>query len=120
MHQIEELNERIPAHRGDRELTADSLGLADTTIHPEALDRVAATMAQMATGPHRQPLIGGTVPPPAALAQVVAAGAPSFPYIYGLFAAGNSAGPQLPVMLHTRQLQAISSALHLRHHRWGV
>ena len=52
-----------------------------------------------------------------------AAGPPSYPYIYGIFArdGGTAAdGRPVPVELHTRQLRAISDRLHLRAHIWGV
>ena len=58
----------------------------------------------------------------ALLRSVLAAGAPTFPYLYGLFgqaSAGPGADDQLPALLHTRQLVLISRLLRLPHQHWG-
>ena len=57
---------------------------------------------------------------PAMLSRVSAcAGNPSFPYLYGVFGEPDG-GRRLPAVVHTDHLRAISSALQLRHHRWGL
>ena len=52
------------------------------------------------------------------LAAVTFEGSPVFGYAYGLFRAAG--GDVVRVMLHTTHLRALSRALHLSRHHWGV
>jgi hypothetical protein len=51
---------------------------------------------------------------------VLAAGDPSFPYLYGIFGEPGPGRRRLPVLVHTEHLRMISSVLELRRHRWGL
>jgi hypothetical protein len=118
MAQVMELNEGIQsadAVTGECLLiTAEFLGLRDTTVQLHLLDRPARCLIpRLHTDDH-------TLPGAAQLREVMAAGAPSFPYLYGVFAETNGGRRRLPAVLHTEQLQAISDVLRLRHHRWGL
>ncbi len=56
--------------------------------------------------------------PAGVLAEIVLEGSPTFGYLWArLRAGGQEAGR---VLLHTDQLTAISRALHLPHHHWGL
>jgi hypothetical protein len=90
LEQIGELNASLAAENGHHSLTADALGLANSTM--DAL---------------------------AGLRQVIATGSPSYPYLFGLFASRGSDG-HTQVPLHTGHLRTLSETLHLRHHRWGI
>jgi hypothetical protein len=117
MLQVMELNEGIQSADaitgGGLLITAAFLGLSDTTVHLHLLDRPARSLIP------RQRTEDHTLPAAAALREVMAAGAPSFPYLYGVFAETDG-GRRLPAVLHTEHLQAISDALRLSHHRWGL
>ncbi len=52
--------------------------------------------------------------PEARLTHVVLEGSPEFPYVYGVLGEGTR------VPLHTDALRAISHALHLQGHHWGL
>jgi hypothetical protein len=124
MTQVQQINEYLA---GDRhELRAQDLGLADVVVHPDHVDTVAAHRAHLPVHLIPLPLAVEKLGPEACLVHLVAAGSPTFPYIYGLFT--NSAGTMsltdvgarlLPVTLHTHQLRLISAHCRL-HHRWGV
>ncbi|HEX2806581.1 MAG TPA: hypothetical protein VHN80_10475 [Kineosporiaceae bacterium] len=119
MLQVIELNERIQAidpTSGECVLiTAEFLGLGDVPVQLHLLDRAATTSYT----PRRGAPVD-TMPGAAQLRAVVAAGAPSFPYLYGVFGETNGGRRRLPAALHTHHLQAISGALTLRHHQWGL
>jgi hypothetical protein len=118
MLQVTELNDRIrsiEATAGAGELiSAACLDLANVAVAPHLLDRAATSVIPRQVQPDRE------MPGTALLRLVVAAGAPSFPYLYGLFAETNSPDGQLPAALHTCHLRAISDALGLHRHQWGT
>ncbi len=119
--QVQQINTGLAAGTATTVLTAAALGLAGAAVRADSLDTVAAHRAHLPAHLSGAQLSLGTVSAESHLAQVVAAGPPSYPYVYGLFRSAGS-GPEgalLPVPLHTEQLQKISSALHL-HHRWGL
>lgn len=115
--QLRELNHGLGRGAPGPPLTAELLGVAAARADVEHLDRVPWFPAGAASRPDRR-LAAGTVPAGAVLKAVVAAGPPSFPYIYGLFGAEGS-DALMPVQLHTAHLRRVSAQLHLRHH-WGV
>jgi hypothetical protein len=119
MLQVMELNERIqsidPASGECVLITAEFLGLGDVPVQLQLLDRAATTSYI-----RRQHAPVDTMPGAAQLRAVVAAGAPTFPYLYGVFGETNGGRRRLPAALHTQHLQAISGALRLRHHQWGL
>ena len=118
MLQVLELNEGLQsadAVTGECLLiTAAFLGLSDCTVQLHLLDRPARCLVPRQHGDDH------TLPGAAQLREVMAAGAPSFPYLYGVFAEVNGGRRRLPAVLHTEHLQAISDVLKLRHHRWGL
>jgi len=116
--QLRELNHGLGRGAPALPVTAQILGLAGARADVEHLDRVPWFPASGASSRPDHRLVAGTVQAAAVLTAVVAAGPPSFPYIYGLFGAEGSDG-LLPVQLHTEHLHRISTHLHLRHH-WGV
>ena len=96
-----------------------------TTTHTTELRQIEEMNAALARGarPTAASLgIGDGVPGDAVLRRLRAAGPPSYPYVYGIFARdhADAEGRSVPVELHTRQLRAISDRLHLRAHIWGV
>ncbi len=119
--QIQQINTGLTAGSATTSMTASAIGVAGAAVRADSLDTVAAHRAHLPAHLSEASLGRGTVAADAHLVQVVAAGPPSFPYVYGLFrtAAGGADGPLLPVPLHTEHLQKISGSLHL-HHRWGV
>lgn len=62
--------------------------------------------------------LGLDAPAGVALAEVVLEGSPSYGYLWGLFRAAG--GDAVRVLLHTDHLRALSRAVHLPHHHWGV
>ena len=127
LRQIREIEERLSDGRAPGRPQARGLGLTGAAIRPAIVDTVAARRAHL---PARVRVVAPPMDGLAAdlpLVQLVAAGSPTFPYIYGLFAAvasgGDTAGNGgsarlLPITLHTEQLQRISAHYGL-HHRWG-
>jgi hypothetical protein len=95
--------------------TAEFLGLTGAHVHPRVVDRAAAAILLQ----ERQHEIL-VLPGAARLRSLLAAGDPSFPYLYGIFGEPDGARRRLPAVVHTEHLRAISSALQFRHHRWGV
>ena len=122
MIQVDELNGRLQASAPSSDscllVTAEWLGLGGAAIEHHLLDRAAATLVPLQE--RRTSTQPAVLPPAALLKQVVAAGAPSFPYLYGLFSEGGDGGRRYPVTLHTRHLTAISTLLQCRGHRWGL
>lgn len=97
-----------------------------TTTHTTELRQIEEMNAALSGGARPTAAwlgIRDRVPGDAVLRGLRAAGPPSYPYIYGIFArdGGTAAdGRPVPVELHTRQLRAITDRLHLRAHIWGV
>jgi hypothetical protein len=121
MLQVIEINDRLAsldpdsvATPGNLVITADLLGLTGATIHPRVVDRAAA-------GALRQQRKNETLilPGAAMLRSIIAAGDPSFPYLYGVFGEPNGRRRQ-PAVVHTQHLQLISRTLDFRRHRWGL
>lgn len=123
LRQIAEINERLGRCTDAELLRADELGLSGADVTAGHVDAVAAHVAHLPQHVASGPLSSGVLSPDARLIHLVAAGSPTFPYIYGLFGSGRTADAGaarlLPVMLHTAQLQQISKHHRLRH-RWGV
>ena len=119
MLQVTELNERIqsidPVSDECVLITAEFLGLGDAPVQLHLLDRAATTSLTQ-----RRDAAVDTMPGAAQLRAVIAAGAPTFPYLYGVFGEINSERRRLPAALRTHHLQAISGALKLPHHQWGL
>ena len=116
--QVSQLNERLTATAGSTgsgpTITALDLELAEARVVAGVLDRAVSHLVPA-------PRSGSTVLPGAAvLASVLAVGAPSFPYLYGVFTGSAGGAAHLPALLHTRQLQVLSQLLRLTHHQWGV
>jgi hypothetical protein len=81
------------------------------------LDQVAEINARLAAASVSTSDLGLEAPV-GVLAEIVLEGSPTFGYLWArLRAGGEEAGR---VLLHTDQLQAISRALHLPHHHWGL
>jgi len=97
-------------------LTAGPLGLDGTTARGAAIDRVAARVLPLP----RPREDAAVLSPQARLRRVLAAGPPTAPYLYGVFAEDAAGRRELPVVLHTDQLRRISGQLGLRSHRWGI
>lgn len=95
--------------------TAGFLGLTGAHVHPRVVDRPAAAILHQERQ-HEILVLPGT----ARLRSLLAAGDPSFPYLYGIFGEPDGARRRLPAVVHTDHLRAISWALQFRHHRWGV
>ncbi|MGZ4602694.1 MAG: hypothetical protein ACXV0U_03740 [Kineosporiaceae bacterium] len=121
LRQIREIEERLSDGRAPGLPRARGLGLTGAAVRPGMVDTVVARRAHIPAGwPVAAPPVDGLAPD-LPLVQLVAAGSPTFPYIYGLFAAGPSGGDSarlLPIILHTEQLRRISAHYGL-HHRWG-
>jgi hypothetical protein len=120
--QIEEINDHLEGCTDPALLRAQDLGLAGARLHPGSVDAVAAHRAHLSPHLVARPLTDDPLRSDAQLLHLVAAGSPSFPYIWGLFGRavrddGNA--PLTPVELHTEQLARVSRQLHL-HHRWGL
>jgi hypothetical protein len=124
MTQIQQINRHL-ANAGTG-LRAQDLDLVGVAVHPDHVDTVAAHRAHLPAHLLSPSPAVERLAPDARLVQLVAAGSPTFPYIYGLFASHglDTTDPAttgvrlLPVTLHTRQLRLISAHCHL-HHRWG-
>lgn len=124
--QTQQINERLvlTAQSGGPPLTAKALGLAGAAVRPWLIDLAAARVVprqerrrESAGLPGGLP---GGLPDGAALARLLAAGAPLAPYLYGVFAQPGGGRRELPVLLHTEHLLTISCELGLRRHLWGV
>ncbi|MBI4939841.1 MAG: hypothetical protein HY830_03745 [Actinobacteria bacterium] len=96
------------------------------SLHSHAVPRTTHTMNldQVAEINERLPTAGlstsdvGVESPAGVLAEIVLEGSPTFGYLWArLRAGGQEAGR---VLLHTEHLKAISRALHLPHHHWGL
>jgi hypothetical protein len=117
--QVLEINERLrlAQEAGDLVLvTAERLGLTGAQVHLRVIDRAATAVIPVQERRRELPCL----PASAALARLLAAGAPTAPYLYGVFAETGAGRRELPILLHTDHLRAISSALSLRRHLWGV
>lgn len=117
--QVLEINDRLRSAEaaGAWLVTADLLGLTGATVLLRALDR-AATLVIPQPERRREP---SPLPGRAALRRLLATGAPTAPYLYGVFTEAPSGGRrELPVTLHTDHLRSISCELEMRRHRWGV
>ncbi len=124
LRQIREINDRLPGAAGQPSLRAQDLGLAGARVHRGSLDPVAAHRAHLSPHPAVPPLRDDPLRSDAWLLQLVPAGSPSYPYIWGLFgreprARDDGNETLAPIQLHTDQLTRISRHLHLRH-RWGL
>ncbi|WP_088319718.1 hypothetical protein [Kineosporia sp. R_H_3] len=87
------------------------------TTHTMNLDQVAEINERLAATSLSTADIGLEAPA-GVLAEIVLEGSPTFGYLWArLRAGGQEAGR---VLLHTDQLKAISRALHLAHHHWGL
>jgi len=126
MLQVIEINDRLAtideaATQGDLPtgstllITAEDLGLTGATVHPRVVDRPAAAILRQERQ-HETPAL----PAAAALRSIIAAGDPSFPYLYGIFGEPNGGRRRLPAVVHTQHLKIISVMLNLRSHRWGL
>jgi hypothetical protein len=120
MAQVVEINERLAAAFDSEAqesllITAELLGLAGATVHPNVADRPVAALIPRQRSHNEVTALPG----PARLVRVLAAGAPSYPYLYGAFAESAVGQRELPAILHTEQLKVISSMLRLRSHQWG-
>jgi hypothetical protein len=98
MGQIAEINQRLQ-EPGRPALTAADLDLSDVPLHGA---RAAGSLSGQAR-----------------LVAVDWSGAPTFPNIYGEFAAAGSDRADQRVLLHTEHLRELSRRLGLRH-RWGL
>ena len=120
MVQVIELNDRLaaldPTSGECLLITAEFLGLTGAEVHPRVVDRAAAMLLPRQSR-HDEVL---TLPGAAQLRSMLAAGDPSFPYLYGIFGEPNGGRRRLPVLVHTNHLRLISSVLQLRKHRWGA
>jgi hypothetical protein len=125
MTQIQQINQHL-AKSGARPQAQD-LGLAGVVVHPEHVDAVAAHRAHLPAHLAFLQVTVDTLAPGARLVQLVAAGSPTFPYIYGLFTDTGTGATNptetdarlLPVTLHTESLRKISARYRLRH-CWGA
>jgi hypothetical protein len=122
MLQVIEINDRLArldtdagSGVGGVRPTAGDLGLAGAQVHPRVVDSAAAALLRQERQNETLALPGA-----APLRSILAAGDPSFPYLYGIFGELNGGRRRLPVLVHTEQLQLISTTLQLRRHRWGV
>ncbi len=97
-----------------------------TTTHTTEMRQIEEMNAALARGGRPTAATLGIhhgVPGDAVLCRIRAAGPPSYPYVFGVFARDGGpavASRPVPVELHTTQLRAISTRLHLRGHIWGV
>jgi hypothetical protein len=124
MLQVIEINDRlatIAEAQGDLPpespllITAELLGLTGATVHPRVVDRPAAAILRRQRQNETLAL-----PAAAALRSILAAGDPSFPYLYGVFGEPLGGRRRLPAIVHTEHLKIISVTLDLRRHRWGL
>lgn len=95
-------------------ITAEFLGMTGAQVHPRVVDRAAAAVLRQE---RRNETL--SLPGPAQLRSILAAGDPSFPYLYGIFGEPNGRR-RLPAVVHTGHLRTISSVLQFRRHRWGI
>jgi hypothetical protein len=122
--QLREINDRLPGHVEQASLRAQDLGVAGVRVHASSVDLIAAHRAHLSPHLAARPFTVDPLRSDARLLHIVAAGSPSFPYIWGLFVGAGELrdrqdGALTPVQLHTDQLRRISAHLHL-HHRWGL
>jgi hypothetical protein len=117
--QIIEINDHLllAEESGGDPLTAEILGLNGASVHPGMLDRAAILVLPQ---PERRRETVVVLPGNAWLRRLLPTGAPTAPYLYGVFAEGGAGRRELPVNLHTDQLRAISSLLGQPRHLWGV
>jgi hypothetical protein len=120
MLQVIEVNDRLasldPTSGECLFITAEFLGLTGAQVHPRIVDRAAAQMLPRQDRQHETLAL----PASSLLRSILAAGDPSFPYLYGVFGEPGVGRRRLPVVVHTQHLQRISSVLELRRHRWGL
>jgi hypothetical protein len=124
MAQIQQINQQLATDRARPR--AQDLGVAGVTIRPGQVDTIAARRAHLPAHLSFVALTVDEVASDSRLVELVAAGSPTFPYIYGLFAGGGadttnavrSDASMLPVTLHTAQLRTISARYRFHHH-WG-
>ena len=99
------------------------------SVHHHPVPRTTHTLnlAQVAEINARLAEPGGAVLLPAdvglegaasAIVEVVMEGSPTFGYLWARLRAGGAEAGR--VLLHTDHLRAISRALHLPHHHWGI
>lgn len=116
MTQIQQINQHLAGDASPPR--AQDLGLTGAAVHPDHVDTVAAHRTHLPVHLFSSRLTAHSLRAEARLLHLVAAGSPTFPYIYGLFTAETGAR-LLPVTLHTEQLRKISAHYRL-HHRWGT
>lgn len=118
--QVTQINEHLRLAEdadADLSLTAAFLKLGGATVRPRVID----TAAMLVIPVQERRGVDATLPAAAVLRRVLAIGPPTAPYLYGVFAEPGAAGRrELPVTLHTEHLRAISTALNMRRHLWGV
>jgi hypothetical protein len=88
------------------------------TTHTVNLAQIAEINARLAAAPLTPADVGLDLPSPAAIAEIVMEGSPTFGYLWAQLRAGGAEAGR--VLLHTDHLRAISRALHLPHHHWGL
>jgi hypothetical protein len=118
--QLFEINEQLlldPTVAPDRmPLTAELFGLDGALVHTGVVDRAAALVVPRQER-RREPQ---ALPATALLQRLLAAGTPTFPYLYGVFAEASPGRRELPVPMHSEHLRRVSSLLGLRRHQWGA
>jgi hypothetical protein len=121
MLQVEQLNDRLGAldpTKGECLLiTAEFLGLSGLPVHPRIVDDAVALIVH---GERRRNAETTVLPGASLLRRMLTAGAPSFPYVYGVFGETLEGRRELPVLLHTDHLRTISGLLGLHRHHWGT
>jgi len=118
LQQVTEINERLllVEATGGAPPTAQALGMSGAIVCPRVFDRAAALLVP---GPDRRRDVLAVLRPEAVLLRLLATGAPTAPYLYGVFAEGGGGRRELPAPVHTGQLREVSRLLGLRRHRWG-
>ena len=124
LRQLREINDRLPAHVQHVSLRAQDLGVAGVRVHASSVDLVAAHRAHLSPRLAARLVSDDPLGSEARLLHLVAAGSPSFPYIWGLFGQEPDRWDDrnetlTPIQLHSDQLTRISRCLDLRH-RWGL
>ena len=119
LFQVTEVNEMLLLvdATGSPAPTAVQLGLSGATVVPRIIDRAAVLVVPLRD---RRRDVVAVLRPEAVLHRLLAAGAPSAPYLYGVFGEAGGGRRELPVPVHTEHLVRLSVLLGLRRHLWGV